>query len=149
MLLYHCSFAAADILLDWQANVEVSEVLERYSDFSPKLLSVIRFVEYSPLIQTVTGLTPARKAQTAKAWPLLYRHPIPFWSKERMTLVGDAAHPMLPRTYPEFILILHNSHRFTRSRPGRCAGHRRRTCTRLSLAFSIYTVRRQEETDYI
>ncbi|OAA78696.1 FAD binding domain-containing protein [Akanthomyces lecanii RCEF 1005] len=63
---------------DWQASVDVSEVLERYNDFSPKLLSVIS------------------KATIVKAWPLLYRHPIPFWSKEKMTLVGDAAHPMLP-----------------------------------------------------
>ncbi|MEM7729762.1 MAG: FAD-dependent monooxygenase [Pseudomonadota bacterium] len=29
-------------------------------------------------------------------WPLYDRKPLPFWSRGRVTLLGDAAHPMLP-----------------------------------------------------
>ncbi len=118
-----CFFAVADIVLDWQASVDVSEVLERYNDFSPKLLSVIRFEQYSLLTGAVIQLTPCSKATIVKAWPLLYRHPIPFWSKEKMTLVGDAAHPMLPRMCLTYLMLLHHTHSFDRSRAGRRTGH--------------------------
>ncbi|KAL3963074.1 hypothetical protein ACCO45_000078 [Purpureocillium lilacinum] len=63
---------------NWQASVDISQVLDRYSDFHPKLLGVIR------------------KAKEAKRYPLLYRHPLPTMCKGRMALAGDAAHPMLP-----------------------------------------------------
>lgn len=34
--------------------------------------------------------------QTVHPWPLLDREPYDYWSKGRVTLLGDAAHPMLP-----------------------------------------------------
>lgn len=36
---------------DWQASVDVSNVLERYSDFDPRLLKIIRFTIQSCFIQ--------------------------------------------------------------------------------------------------
>ncbi|KAK3401722.1 hypothetical protein B0T20DRAFT_504230 [Sordaria brevicollis] len=63
---------------DWHAPVSKSEVLSKLSDFHPGLLKVIN------------------KATDLKRWPLLYRPPIPTWHKDRLVLVGDAAHPMLP-----------------------------------------------------
>ncbi|KAF5572670.1 FAD binding domain-containing protein, partial [Fusarium pseudocircinatum] len=49
-----------------------------FSDFDPRLLKIIS------------------KATDVRCWPLLYRHPISTWTREYLTLVGDAAHPMLP-----------------------------------------------------
>lgn len=41
----------------------------------------------------------SRKAKEVKQWPLLFRAPIPSWHKGKLVLIGDAAHPMLPRKY--------------------------------------------------
>lgn len=40
-----------------------------------------------------------RKASDVKQWALLYRPPVSSWHKRRLVLVGDAAHPMLPRKH--------------------------------------------------
>lgn len=37
----------------------------------------------------------SRKARDVKFWKLVARGPIPKWHKNRLVLVGDAAHPML------------------------------------------------------
>jgi 2-polyprenyl-6-methoxyphenol hydroxylase-like FAD-dependent oxidoreductase len=51
----------------------------------------------TPLHFLFRRLTTSSKATEVKKWPLIYRDPIPRWSKGCMTLAGDAAHPMLPR----------------------------------------------------
>jgi 2-polyprenyl-6-methoxyphenol hydroxylase-like FAD-dependent oxidoreductase len=38
-----------------------------------------------------------RTAEDLKLWKLLFRSPIPSWTKGKAVLIGDAAHPMLPR----------------------------------------------------
>ncbi|KAH8894654.1 salicylate hydroxylase [Thozetella sp. PMI_491] len=63
---------------DWQASVDKSKLLEKYSDVHPKLLAVLS------------------KSTEVKQWALLFRPPIPSWTKGNMALAGDAAHPMLP-----------------------------------------------------
>ncbi|KAL3295857.1 salicylate hydroxylase [Colletotrichum asianum] len=63
---------------DWHASVGKEKLLERYSDFHPSVLAILD------------------KATEVKQWALLYRAPIPSWTKGKMTLAGDAAHPMLP-----------------------------------------------------
>lgn len=40
-----------------------------------------------------------RKAKDLKQWPLLFRAPISSWHKDKLVMVGDAAHPMLPRKW--------------------------------------------------
>ncbi|HEY7230648.1 MAG TPA: FAD-dependent monooxygenase [Pseudolabrys sp.] len=49
------------------------------------------FVGWDPRIATVL-----EQVQTTFRWALYDREPLPRWSKARLTLLGDAAHPMLP-----------------------------------------------------
>jgi salicylate hydroxylase len=62
--------------------------LETFSGIHPKLQAVIS------------------KATEVKQWALLYREPIPTWTKQSLGLAGDACHPMLPREH----LWLHQMH---------------------------------------
>jgi salicylate hydroxylase len=63
----------------WSATIETNEVLAKMSGFEPALLQMISKTE-DPI----------------RATALFDRDPIPRWSTNRTTLLGDAAHPMLP-----------------------------------------------------
>lgn len=45
---------------------------------------------FAPALQTAV-----KKARDVKFWKLIARGPIPKWHKNRLLLIGDAAHPML------------------------------------------------------
>lgn len=62
----------------WTATADVQEFLAEFEGWDPRLLDLIR-----------AGGTPGR-------WALLDRAPLPRWSTGRVTLLGDAAHPMFP-----------------------------------------------------
>ena len=49
------------------------------------------FEGWQPRIRNIIGATPK-----AMKWALHDRDPLPFWSRGRVTLLGDACHPMLP-----------------------------------------------------
>ncbi|KAF9872153.1 FAD binding domain-containing protein [Colletotrichum karsti] len=61
-----------------------------HADFD-KSLAIQRFDGFHPSLQAVIG-----KATEIKRWPLLYRAPLPTWTKGKLVLAGDSAHPMLP-----------------------------------------------------
>jgi salicylate hydroxylase len=46
--------------------------------------------------EDVVGLMRLATPQTLRRWGLYHRDPLPFWRTGRATLLGDAAHPMLP-----------------------------------------------------
>ncbi|KAL8377674.1 hypothetical protein RB595_008390 [Gaeumannomyces hyphopodioides] len=76
--LFHRDDVSSQQKEDWHAAVNKDQVIQTFSDFHPSLLNLFA------------------KATEFKQWPLLYRAPLPTWTKGRMLLVGDAAHPMLP-----------------------------------------------------
>jgi salicylate hydroxylase len=62
----------------WTATATVGELLAEFDGWDPRLTSLIR-----------AAATPGR-------WALLDRQPLRRWSFGPVTLLGDAAHPMLP-----------------------------------------------------
>jgi salicylate hydroxylase len=68
-----------DVEESWTTGIETTKLLERTKEFHPS-------------IRAVMG-----KAKDVKQWPMLFRPPIERWHRDRVVLVGDAAHPMLPR----------------------------------------------------
>jgi salicylate hydroxylase len=62
----------------WIAECDRAEVLERYAGWHESLLRLFA------------------AAGTWYKWALYDRDPIPQWTRGRITLLGDAAHPMLP-----------------------------------------------------
>ena len=62
----------------WVTECRGAEVLERYAGWHESLLRLLA------------------AGQTWYKWALYDREPIPRWTRGRVTLLGDAAHPMLP-----------------------------------------------------
>jgi len=62
----------------WVSECERSEVLDRYRDWHESLLRVFS------------------AGEVWYKWALYDRDPIPRWTRGRVTVLGDAAHPMLP-----------------------------------------------------
>jgi salicylate hydroxylase len=64
----------------WAIPAEVSELLELYSDFHPDVLQMIESIEPKTLFK----------------WGLRDREPLQQWTLGRVSMLGDAAHPMSP-----------------------------------------------------
>lgn len=73
-------------------------VLEAFKDGAPpptdlKGFAKTRAREFSPLVRELIDRSPVANLQH---WEIRDRPPLPQWSKGRVTLVGDAAHPTSP-----------------------------------------------------
>ncbi|MBL8642521.1 MAG: FAD-dependent monooxygenase [Rhodospirillaceae bacterium] len=64
----------------WSVRSEVSELLEEFDDWHPSF-------------KTFLAATPK---DLCFKWAIHDRDPLPQWTKGRVSLLGDAAHPMLP-----------------------------------------------------
>jgi len=62
----------------WSARGEVADALAEFADWHPQLREIIRAVDFT------------------NRWGLYDRDPLKCWSVGRVTLLGDAAHAMLP-----------------------------------------------------
>jgi salicylate hydroxylase len=62
----------------WTAKGEVADALKEFEGWHPQIRALIGAVE------------------TTNRWALYDRNPLPRWTVGRVTLIGDAAHPMLP-----------------------------------------------------
>ena len=88
--------AAGDQLVNWVAEIEmprrpvderdragaVDDFIAAFEDWRFDWLDVPRFV---------------RAADSILEFPMVDHDPLPWWSRGRVTLLGDAAHPMVPR----------------------------------------------------
>lgn len=70
---------------DWQVEswLETGDLAELKRDFAP-------------WCETIHTLIDAASSETCFKWALFDRDPMPHWSRGRVTLLGDACHPMLP-----------------------------------------------------
>ncbi|MDN3355192.1 flavin-dependent oxidoreductase [Actinomadura sp. DC4] len=66
---------------DWTREGRLEDVLPYYADWDFGWMDVPRLIADSPQILE---------------YPMVDRDPLPYWSRGRVTLVGDAAHPMYP-----------------------------------------------------
>jgi len=64
----------------WSVPSTVAEFIQQYDGWHP---DVIGLIERAPPDQLFK-------------WALFERDPLPTWTRGRITLLGDAAHPMLP-----------------------------------------------------
>ena len=67
---------------DWSRRGRLEDFLGAFEDWHFDWLNVPAFV---------------RAADQVLEFPMVDQEPLPFWTRGRVTLLGDAAHPMVPR----------------------------------------------------
>jgi 5-methylphenazine-1-carboxylate 1-monooxygenase len=73
---------ANDRIRDWNRRVNIEECIQPFEDWHFEWLDVPAMLGAS---------------NEVLQYPQIDQNPLPFWSVNRVTLLGDAAHPMLPR----------------------------------------------------
>jgi 2-polyprenyl-6-methoxyphenol hydroxylase-like FAD-dependent oxidoreductase len=79
--LYFSVIQWTDFAKEWNKDANLDQVLKVYEAFDPRLLDVIRVADPSSI----------------KVWELIDMENLPTWIKGKVGLLGDAAHPFLPR----------------------------------------------------
>nr|HET7858075.1 flavin-dependent oxidoreductase [Caldimonas sp.] len=74
--------ADAPVERDWSARGRLDDFLPRFADWRFDWLDIPALI---------------RSTETVLAYPMVDQDPLPRWSFGRVTLLGDAAHPMVPR----------------------------------------------------
>src|SRR5262245_46573698 len=67
------------------------ETRESWSAAGDPAALVQAFAGWDPMVEAIT-----QRARMTFRWGLYDREPLPAWTRGRLTLLGDAAHPMLP-----------------------------------------------------
>lgn len=74
---------------DWNAGGSLKKLLECYQGWDEDMLALLAMADPPSL----------------KIWKLLDMEVLPTWVNNKLALLGDAAHPFLPREY-SYILVL-------------------------------------------
>ena len=90
--------------IDYQPSM-----LREFSHFHPNILKIIKYSSHPPLGELKAD-PRSRQARNVSRWPLNVHDPISTWSRGKIVLIGDAAHPvsflLSERNPPASILIL-------------------------------------------
>ncbi len=86
---------------------------------------------------TVRALIAHTQAGQCYKWALLVRDPLPSWSSPRTTLLGDAAHPMVPYLAQGSVMAIEDAW---------VLGHCLAACTEFESALKAYEAARLERT---
>ncbi len=73
---------ADQLLRDWNRRSRVEEFIDSFADWHFDWLDVPALL---------------RAADAVYEYPMVDQDPLPYWTEGRITLLGDAAHPMMPR----------------------------------------------------
>ena len=79
----------ADNVIEWNKPASVEQVLKVYEGFDQRLLDMVRIADPASL----------------KVWKLVDMEVLPTWTNGRVALIGDAAHPFLPRESTVILLF--------------------------------------------
>lgn len=79
VVVYNSPFANAP--KDWNEQGSKGTILDVYKDFGESVLAILSKIDPT----------------TLKVWTLLDMEPLSSWTKGKLGLMGDAAHPFLPR----------------------------------------------------
>jgi 2-polyprenyl-6-methoxyphenol hydroxylase-like FAD-dependent oxidoreductase len=71
-----------NVQADWNLNGRLADFLPTFESFRFDWLDIAEML---------------RNAETVLEYPMVDRDPLPRWTQGRVTLAGDAAHPMVPR----------------------------------------------------
>lgn len=87
-------FVSAGRLVNWVGVAPTQEwTLESWTEPGELGEALADFAGWN---STVLGLIEAMRGSTVYRWALYDRDPLPTWGEGRITLLGDACHPMLP-----------------------------------------------------
>ena len=104
LVLYPISNDTPDpskVLMNWAVAAKIADASEpppRREDWSREgqLEELLPFVENAFSLDVLDPLALIRETETFFEYPMCDRDPIPQWTFGRVTLLGDAAHPMYP-----------------------------------------------------
>ena len=79
-------------LINYVGFVSTDELMqESWSAAGDPVVLARAFIGWDPMVEAITA-----QATATFRWGLYDREPLPNWTRGRLTLLGDAAHPMLP-----------------------------------------------------
>lgn len=91
-----CYYVSGGSQLNWVATAPSDTwTLESWTAPSSVDEALAEYAEWSDVVRALIALG-AREGRTVYRWALYDRDPMPEWGRRRVTLLGDAVHPMLP-----------------------------------------------------